>query len=61
MGVNAGIDRTWLIDQILQLQDLSLVGLQELPSSGDRLLLVEAQQFKSLSTSVDAGVDPRIL
>ena len=61
VGVNAGIDRTWLIDQIPHLQDLSLVGLQDLPSSGDRLLLVEVQQFKSLSTSADGGVDPRIL
>ena len=60
-GWNAGIDRTWLIDQIPQLQDLSLVGLQELQSSGDRLVLVEAQQFKSLSTGVDGGVDPQIL
>ena len=59
-GVNAGIDRTWLMDQIPQLQDVSLKGLQDPPPSEDYLVLVEAQQFKPSSTSVVEAIDPRI-
>jgi hypothetical protein len=59
-GLNAGIDRTWLIDQIPQLQDVSLNGLQDSPPSDDCLVLVEAQQFKPSSTSVVEAIDPRI-
>lgn len=59
-GMNAGIDRTWLIDQIPQLQDLSLSGLQKLPPSEERLVLVEAQQFKPSTTSVAEEIDPQI-
>ena len=59
-GVNAGIDRTWLMDQIPQLQDVSLKGLQDPPPSEDYLVLVEAQQFKPCSTSVAEAIDPRI-
>ena len=56
----AGIDRTWLMDQIPQLQDVSLNGLQDPPPSEDYLVLVEAQQFKPSSTSVVKAIDPRI-
>ena len=59
-GVNAGIDRTWLIDQIPQLHDVSLKGLQDPPPSEEFLVLVEAQQFKPCSTNVAQGIDPRI-
>ena len=59
-AINAGIDRTWLIDQIPQLQDLSLKGFQNPPPSEDRLVLVEAQQFNPSSTNVAQGIDPRI-
>ncbi len=59
--MNAGIDRTWLCDQIPQLQDLSLLGQQELPFSVDCLLLVEAQQFKPTTTGDAEGIEPRIL
>jgi hypothetical protein len=59
-GINAGIDRAWLSDQIPQLIDLPPAGLQELPPSAHRLVLVEAQQFKP-STKTDAtGIDSRI-
>ena len=59
-AMNAGIDRTWLIDQFPQLQDLSLKGFQNPPPSEDRLVLVEAQQFNPSSTNVAQGIDPRI-
>ena len=58
--MNAGIDRTWLIDQIPQLHDVSLKGLQDPPPSEEFLVLVEAQQFKPCSTNVAHGIDPRI-
>ena len=60
-AMNAEFDRTTTCDQIPQLQDLSLLGQQELPFSVDCLLLVEAQQFKPITSSNAEGIEPRIL
>ena len=59
-GHNAGIDRAWLKDQIPQLQTLSMAGLQPLPPTEDRLVLLEAQQFRLLSATESEPIDPLV-
>jgi hypothetical protein len=49
LGRNAGIDHSWLIDQIPQLQQLSDPDPSSKLASDDRLVLIEAQQFSTPS------------
>ena len=59
-GHNAGIDSTWLKDQIPELLDLATAMHAPLPT-GPRLVLIEAQQFKAPASSKPDGIDPYIL
>ena len=59
-GHNAGIDSTWLKDQIPELSDLSTMANDPLPS-GPRLALIEVQQFRPPANSGPAGIDPYVL
>ena len=59
-GINAGIDRNWLSDQIPRLQDLSNASVSPLPPSEDCLALIEAQQFRFPSIADSDQIDPRI-
>ena len=59
-GINAGIDRNWLSDQIPRLQDLSNASVSPLPPSEDCLTLIEAQQFRFPSIADSDRIDPRI-
>ena len=57
-GCDAGIDRTWLQDQIPALQDLSTP--QPNPAAADRINLIELQQFKAPPEDVPEAIDPAI-
>ena len=59
-GHNAGIDSTWLKDQIPQLVDLATSANTSLPT-GPRLVLVEVQQFQPPANSESDGIDSLIL
>ena len=59
LGRNAGIDHSWLRDQIPQLQELSDPALSSQLSSDDHLVLIEAQQFSAPTPSAE-GLDPQI-
>ena len=59
-GHNAGIDSTWLKDQIPELVDLATSANTSLPT-GPRLVLVEVQQFQPPASSESDGIDPHIL
>lgn len=59
IGHNAGIDHSWLKDQIPQLQKFSDPATSSQLSSSDRFVLIEAQQF-SAPTARDDGPDPQI-
>ena len=59
LGRNAGIDHSWLRDQIPQLQELSDPALSSQLSSDDHLVLIEAQQFSAPTPSAE-GLDPRL-
>ena len=59
-GHNAGIDSTWLKDQIPELSDLSTMANDPLPS-GPRLVLVEVQQFRPPANSGPTSIDPHVL
>ena len=59
LGHNAGIDQSWLMDQIPQLEDWSDPALNSSVPSDDRFVLIEAQQFSSSTQSGD-GLDPQI-
>ena len=59
LGHNAGIDRSWLMDQIPQLEDWSEPTSDSQLSSSDRFVLIEAQQFSAPKPSAD-GPDPQI-
>ena len=60
-GHNAGIDSTWLKDQIPELLDLATSTSQAPLPSGPRLVLIEVQQFQPPSKRGRDGIDPRIL
>ena len=57
-GRDAGIDRTWLQDQIPALQDLSAP--QQSPSAADRINLIELQQFQAPPKEAPEAIDPAI-
>ena len=59
-GHNAGIDSTWLQDQIPELLDLGTTADAPLPT-GPRLLLIEVQQFQPPTNSGPDGIDPHVL
>ena len=59
LGHNAGIDQSWLMDQIPQLEDWSDPAPSSPVPSDDRFVLIEAQQFSS-STQSEDGLDPQI-
>ena len=59
LGRNAGIDHSWLRDQIPQLQELSDPAPSSKLSSDDHLVLIEAQQFSAPTPCAD-GLDPQI-
>ena len=60
LGRNAGIDQSWLRDQIPQLQELPDPAPSSKLSSDDHLVLIEAQQFSAPTPSAE-GLDPQIM
>lgn len=60
-GMNAGVDRTWLCDQIPHLQDLSQSASLEAMPSQDSLVLVEVQQFRPPVNRSLEGLDPQVM
>ncbi len=59
-GHNAGIDSTWLQDQIPELLDLRTTAGAPRPTA-PRLLLIEVQQFQPPTSSGPDGIDPQVL
>ena len=59
-GHNAGIDSTWLKDQIPELVVLETTGNAPLPTV-PRLVLIEVQQFQPPASSEPDGIDPYVL
>jgi len=57
-GRDAGIDRTWLQDQIPALQDLSAP--QQSSSAADQINLIELQQFQAPPEGAPTAIDPAI-
>ena len=59
-GQNAGIDSTWLKDQIPELLDLATTTNAPLPT-GPQLALIEVQQFQPPTNNGPDGIDPHVL
>ena len=59
-GQNAGIDSTWLKDQIPELLDLATTTNAPLPT-GPQLVLIEVQQFQPPTNNGPDGIDPHVL
>ena len=59
-GRDAGIDGTWLKDQIPELQVLTDTATESLPDADNGLVLIEVQQFRPPAAIGVEGIDPQI-